>query len=88
MPIRNPFRRTAGGLDSIEDNGRDQTARQENGGIVEGAKPVDIAEPTEYKLSGMGYSTRHSRSCDRAAQLGILANTMAEINNSGVYLPV
>jgi hypothetical protein len=50
MPIRNPFRKTAPGLDTEE------TPRDSTGGFqttsTTGAKPIDVKEPLEYKLSG------------------------------------
>ena len=55
MPIRNPFKRGAGGLDTTEGIPRDSTEYASNGfqkTNVVGAKPIDIKEPVEYKLSG------------------------------------
>ncbi|KAF2266814.1 hypothetical protein CC78DRAFT_577737 [Lojkania enalia] len=75
MPLRNPFRR-AGGAEVID-------GQQQSGGPagdfqktpVAGSKPLDIKEPTEYKLSA-------------GLWLNEQALTMpAEINDSGVYLP-
>jgi len=55
MPIRNPFKRGPGGLEPTEaivpelaDSG--STGFQKTN--VVGAKPIDIKEPLEYKLSG------------------------------------
>jgi hypothetical protein len=55
MPIRNPFKRGAGGLDTTEAIPQDSTENASNGfqkTNVVGAKPIDIQEPVEYKLSG------------------------------------
>lgn len=57
MPIRNPFRRAPGGVDVQDENQRPIAhGGVENGGFQRantvGSKPVDIKEPTEYKLSG------------------------------------
>ena len=55
MPIRNPFKRGAGGVDTIEVMSRDSLENASNGfqkTNVVGAKPIDIKEPVEYKLSG------------------------------------
>lgn len=46
MPIRNPFRRTPG-LGVVDD------ASDANNTMDQGAKPLQIKAPTEYKLSGM-----------------------------------
>lgn len=54
MPIRNPFRKVAGGVEVQDENqplsrsGADRGFQQT---AVAGSKPVDIKEPTEYKLS-------------------------------------
>ena len=51
MPIRNPFRR-AGAPDQIDET---QRTAPENGfkdTTVSGAKPMQIKDPIEYKLSG------------------------------------
>lgn len=50
MPIRNPFKRAPGSLDV------DEAARQGADGDLKdtnGAKPIEIPEPPEYKLCGM-----------------------------------
>jgi hypothetical protein len=55
MPIRNPFKRGTGGLDTIEGIPQDSLENASNGfqkTNVVGAKPIDIKEPVEYKLSG------------------------------------
>jgi len=55
MPIRNPFKHRAGGFDTTEGIPRDSTEQANNGfqkTNVVGAKPIDIKEPVEYKLSG------------------------------------
>lgn len=61
MPIiRNPFRtRTIGGVEPQDENrpiSQQRNGAERNGfqqTSVVGTKPVDIKEPTEYKLSGM-----------------------------------
>ncbi|KAF2120446.1 hypothetical protein BDV96DRAFT_609683 [Lophiotrema nucula] len=50
MPIRNPFRRT-GGAEVIEGEQRPGSARGFTGTPVAGTPPLQIKEPTEYKLS-------------------------------------
>ncbi|ORY09063.1 hypothetical protein BCR34DRAFT_382840 [Clohesyomyces aquaticus] len=50
MPIRNPFRR-AGGADVVDDTQRNGPERAFQNTPVAGSKPVDVKEPTEYKLS-------------------------------------
>lgn len=52
MPIRNPFRRAAGGLDAAEYSGPDASGREDKNGSIDGAKPIHVEEPREYKLSG------------------------------------
>lgn len=55
MPIRNPFKRGPGGLESADGLPRETTESGSNGfqkTNVVGAKPIDIKEPLEYKLSG------------------------------------
>jgi len=55
MPIRNPFKRGAGGFETTEGIPPDPTENASNGfqkTNVVGAKPIDIKEPPEYKLSG------------------------------------
>jgi hypothetical protein len=55
MPIRNPFKHRAGGLDTTEGIPQDSTDHASPGfqkTNVVGAKPIDITEPVEYKLSG------------------------------------
>ncbi|OCL13531.1 hypothetical protein AOQ84DRAFT_104870 [Glonium stellatum] len=54
MPIRNPFRKTVGGVE-IQDENRPTSRGGADRGFqntpVAGSKPVDIKEFTEYKLS-------------------------------------
>ncbi|KAF2019029.1 hypothetical protein BU24DRAFT_405748 [Aaosphaeria arxii CBS 175.79] len=50
MPIRNPFRR-AGGVEVIDENQRPSADRGFQNTAVNGTNPVQIKEPTEYKLS-------------------------------------
>jgi hypothetical protein len=55
MPIRNPFKRGPGGLESTDGIPPETTENGSNGfqnTSVVGAKPIDIKEPLEYKLSG------------------------------------
>jgi len=51
MPIRNPFRRAPGGVEPQDENQRPGADRGFQQTPVAGTKPVDIKEPTEYKLS-------------------------------------
>lgn len=57
MPLRNPFRKTFGGVEAQDENrpiskgGVDRSGFEKT--TVAGSKPVDIKEPVEYKLSGM-----------------------------------
>lgn len=86
MPIRNPFRRAPGAEAAEEaqragaDNGFKNTA-------VSGAKPLDIKETAEYKLSGKTIR-RHPRARSQDASHGYGLTLALEINDSGVYLPV
>lgn len=55
MPIRNPFKRGTAGLETTEGLPPDTLEYASNGfqkTNVVGAKPIDIKEPAEYKLSG------------------------------------
>lgn len=51
MPIRNPFRRAPGAeaTDEGQRNGADNDFKNT---AVSGAKPLEIKDTTEYKLSG------------------------------------
>lgn len=51
MPIRNPFRR-AGGAEIVDDGQRGPAEAGFKTTAVTGSKPLQIKEPTEYKLSG------------------------------------
>lgn len=51
MPIRNPFRR-AGAPDQTEDAQRNAPENGFKDTTVSGAKPLQIKDPIEYKLSG------------------------------------
>ncbi|KAF2496369.1 hypothetical protein BU16DRAFT_526866 [Lophium mytilinum] len=51
MPIRNPFRKAPGGVELQEENQRPGADRGFQQTPVNGTKPVEIKEPTEYKLS-------------------------------------
>jgi hypothetical protein len=59
MPIRNPFRRAPGG-EVIDDAQRSAAERGFQNTAVAGAKPIQIKEPPEYKLSGMWCSELHT----------------------------
>ena len=54
MPIRNPFRRTPG-VEVVDD------AAERKNDVNAGTKPLQIKEPTEYKLSGMFCAGRLGR---------------------------
>jgi len=79
MPIRNPFKRGPGGLEPTEailpelaDSG--STGFQKTN--VVGAKPIDIKEPLEYKLSGKRKSiSERLRSMLAVAQCSHRVNT-------------
>jgi hypothetical protein len=49
MPIRNPFRRAPGAEAAEAPNGADTGFKNT---AVSGAKPLEIKDTTEYKLSG------------------------------------
>jgi hypothetical protein len=51
MPIRNPFRKAVG-VEPQDENQRPGAGGGFQQTPVAGARPVEIKEPTEYKLSG------------------------------------
>jgi hypothetical protein len=51
MPIRNPFRR-AGAPEVVEEGQRNLAENGFKDTTVSGAKPLQIKDPAEYKLSG------------------------------------
>jgi hypothetical protein len=51
MPIRNPFRR-APGAEATDEAQRNATDNGFKSTAVSGAQPLQIKDPTEYKLSG------------------------------------
>lgn len=51
MPIRNPFRR-AGAPETVDESQRNAAENGFNDTAVSGAKPLQIKDPAEYKLSG------------------------------------
>jgi hypothetical protein len=55
MPIKNPFKKTATPVEPQEIS-RDVAEGEFQQEKVQGAKPIDIQEPVEYQLSGMGSS--------------------------------
>ena len=55
MPIRNPFKRSTGATEQPQDDSRSTYQGGTDRGL-QTAKPIQIQEPIEYKLSGM--STR------------------------------
>jgi len=86
MPIRNPFKRGTAGLDTTEEIPPNSLENAGNGfqkTNVVGAKPIDIKEPVEYKLSGK-IVLDSCRGVPRMNQRLLLT----EINDSGVFLPV
>lgn len=90
MPLRNPFRR-AGGVEVLDDSQRGAAERGFQNTAVSGAKPVQIKEPAEYKLSGKSRAAVFARS--ESMRFGVVrfapgAYRLIEINGSGVYLPV
>lgn len=56
MPIRNPFSKKVLGEIEVRDENLPFQRRGPDGGFqktnVTGARPIEIKEPTEYKLSG------------------------------------
>ena len=73
MPIRNPFKRGTTGLDTIEGIPRNSLENGNHGfqtTNVVGAKPIDIKEPVEYKLSGKTSFSVGNSSFLTAASLG------------------
>ena len=54
MPIRNPFRR-AGAPEAVDEGQRDAAENGFKDAAVSGAKPLQIKDPAEYKLSGMSH---------------------------------
>ena len=89
MPIRNPFRR-APGAEALDDGQRDAAERGFQNTAIGGPRPIEIKEPTEYKLSGKSpwnaphepFGQRGSHACEPAL------TGRLEISDSGVYLPV
>ncbi|KAF2833126.1 hypothetical protein CC86DRAFT_277667 [Ophiobolus disseminans] len=51
MPIRNPFRRAPGAPEAVEENQRNAAENGFKDTTVSGAKPLQIKDPAEYKLS-------------------------------------
>ena len=91
MPIRNPFKRGAGGLDTTEEIPPNSLENAGNGfqkTNVVGAKPIDIKEPVEYKLSGKtAFPVAVLYSCRGVPRMNQRL-LLTEINDSGVFLPV
>jgi hypothetical protein len=76
MPIRNPFRR-AGGAEIVDENQRNAPGFENT--TVAGAKPIEVKEPVEYKLSGM-WGLPHSsvpRLCCVVLEAGVVFPTIA-----------
>jgi len=53
MPIRNPFKKSVTAFEIHEQNSRDTAEKGFQQANVNGIKPLEIKEPTEYQLSGM-----------------------------------
>jgi hypothetical protein len=51
MPIRNPFRR-AGAPEVVDESQRNAAENGFKDTTVSGAKPLQVKDPAEYKLSG------------------------------------
>jgi hypothetical protein len=51
MPIRNPFRR-AGVPEAVDESQRNAAENGFKDTTVSGAKPLQVKDPAEYKLSG------------------------------------
>lgn len=52
MPIRNPFRKAAGGVDVSNHDARDAAVHDVKNGGADGPRTIEIPDPVEYKLSG------------------------------------
>ena len=66
MPIRNPFRRA--GVPEVVDEGQRSAAESDfKDTSVSGAKPLQVKDPAEYKLSG---ETRSHAPRERIALTG------------------
>ncbi|KAF2092977.1 hypothetical protein NA57DRAFT_49117 [Rhizodiscina lignyota] len=50
MPIRNPFKKTPGGVEIVDENARNAAGADFQQTKVVAAKPIDIPETAEYKL--------------------------------------
>jgi hypothetical protein len=71
MPIRNPFRR-AGAPEVVDDSQRSAAESGFKDTTVSGAKPLQIKDPAEYKLSGEAPSTCAAGHCDSRRGIGDL----------------
>ena len=81
MPIiRNPFKKDAA-FDDENAKPSERTLTTPNGFVAPDSAPQDIKQPTEYKLSGSSFQ---SYIINRI----IPSDFLAEINDSGVFLPV
>lgn len=85
MPIRNPFRRAPGAEAADAPNASDNGF---NNAAVSGAKPLEIKDTTEYKLSGKTIREHPRATLVRCAAFWQALTFALEINDSGVYLPV
>lgn len=63
MPIRNPFRR-AGAPEAISENPQNAAENGFKDTSVSGAKPLQLKDPAEYKLSGEALSTSNACACN------------------------
>jgi hypothetical protein len=89
MPIRNPFRR-AGAAEVVDESQRSAAENGFKDTTVSGAKPLQVKDPAEYKLSGEAEPICAAVHCllrCRIERIGRL-QVETEINDSGVYLPV
>jgi hypothetical protein len=82
MPIRNPFRR-AGAPEAADESQRNAAENGFKDTTVSGAKPLQVKDPAEYKLSGETLAI-----CAPVHWLNGRLQLETEINDSGVYLPV
>jgi hypothetical protein len=69
MPIRNPFRR-AGAPEVVEEGQRNSAEHGFKDTTVSGAKPLQIKDPAEYKLSGEAASISAEVHCALRRRIG------------------
>jgi hypothetical protein len=70
MPIRNPFRRAPGASEVVDENQRNAAENGFKDTTVSGAKPLQIKDPAEYKLSGEALSICAACACTIRGRIG------------------